>query len=81
MNNLTKEARSKYEQMLTTTLNMVKTLWSLHNGESVSSPFDTQTPENAFGQSHDTASVFRTSVVQNSHQTLSHVLILRHFLS
>lgn len=60
MNNLTKEARSKYEQLLTTSPHILR---SLYNGESVSSPFTTgQTPQSVFGQANNASSVFRSAV-------------------
>ncbi|XP_063386696.1 nucleoporin NUP42-like [Cydia fagiglandana] len=60
INNLTKEARSKYEQLLTTSPHILR---SLYNGEPVSSPFTTgQTPQNVFGQANNASSVFRSAV-------------------
>ncbi|XP_063365918.1 nucleoporin NUP42-like [Cydia amplana] len=60
MNNLTKETRSKYEQLLTTSPHLLR---SLYNGEPVSSPFTSgQTPQNVFGQANNASSVFRSAV-------------------
>ncbi|XP_022823179.1 nucleoporin-like protein 2 [Spodoptera litura] len=62
INNVVKETRQKYEQLLQPNMNIIKVLRSLYKGEQVSSPFATQ-PENVFSTSNSAAaSIFRSAV-------------------
>ncbi|XP_072944620.1 uncharacterized protein [Epargyreus clarus] len=61
LNNQTQETRSKYEQLLQPTVNMMKALRSLYNGETIQSPFTTH--NQGFGSASNTAtSIFRGAV-------------------
>ncbi|XP_047992481.1 nucleoporin NUP42-like [Leguminivora glycinivorella] len=69
MNNLSKEARSKYEQLLTTPPHILR---SLYNGETISPPFATaQTPQSVFGQANNASSVFRSAVQDTAKSVFS----------
>lgn len=66
MNNLFKETRGKYEQLLQPPPSTINVLRRLYNGETVSSPFDNvNTGQTGFGSSSSAASVFR-SATQNT---------------
>lgn len=61
-NNLVKEARQKYEQLLQPNLNTIKILRSLYKGETASSPFSNE-PQNVFSNANNAAaSIFRSAV-------------------
>ncbi|KAI8439078.1 hypothetical protein MSG28_012943 [Choristoneura fumiferana] len=62
MDNLTKEQKSKYEQLLTTNSpDIIKVLRSLYKGEASSSPFNGQTP-NTFASQSNPSSIFRGAI-------------------
>lgn len=64
INNLVKETRQKYEQLLQPNMNIIQVLRSLYKGEQVSSPFTSQ-PQNVFSNSNSAAASIFRSVVQS----------------
>ncbi|XP_075980071.1 uncharacterized protein LOC142979168 [Anticarsia gemmatalis] len=67
MNNLFKETRQKYEQLLQPNINIIKILRSLYKGELVASPFSNAAQNTFSGASDPASSIFR-SAVQNPQQ-------------
>ncbi|XP_013193436.1 uncharacterized protein LOC106137190 [Amyelois transitella] len=64
MNNMIKENRNKYEQLLQPTAAIIKVLRSIYKGEIPSSPFN-NTAQNTFRNSGNASSIFR-SAAQNT---------------
>ncbi|XP_026754650.2 uncharacterized protein LOC113514746 [Galleria mellonella] len=65
MNNLYKETRQKYEQLLQPTSAITKVLRSIYKGEAVTSPF-ANTTSGLNANNPNAASVFRSAVQNNS---------------
>ncbi|KAF9421237.1 hypothetical protein HW555_002709 [Spodoptera exigua] len=62
INNMVKETRQKYEQLLQPNMDIIKVLRSLYKGETVTSPFSSG-QQNVFSNSNSAAaSIFRSAV-------------------
>ncbi|KAJ8712033.1 hypothetical protein PYW07_004875 [Mythimna separata] len=61
INNLFKESRLKYEQLLQPNVNIIKVLRSLYKGEIVSSPFSSEA-QSGYNSNNAAASIFRSAV-------------------
>ncbi|CAH0755543.1 unnamed protein product [Diatraea saccharalis] len=66
MNNLFKEARTKYEQLLQPNATIIKVLRSLYKGELVTSPFTNNTQGSSFVPDSSASSIFRSALHSDS---------------
>lgn len=68
MNNIFKETKQKYEQILQPDMKIIKVLRALYKGEQLPSPFSSN-EQNAFSSSSNTASSIFRSAIQNTQPT------------
>ncbi|CAB3252864.1 unnamed protein product [Arctia plantaginis] len=68
MNNIFKETKQKYEQILQPDMNIIKVLRGLYKGEVLPSPF-TSNNQNAYSSGSNTASSIFRSALQNTQST------------